>query len=325
MRPVCFWQIIVQPWCFHTSREENTLSLLLRSRTIKRPFALICVLLAVTAANPQQPTPNCSRCAEWNTPQQPFRIFGNTFYVGPHGLASILITSPHGHILIDGDLQESAPLIAANIRALGFQLKDVKLILNTHVHYDHAAGLAELQRLTGARVLASPWSAAVLTSGVVAKDDPQFGDLPSIQPVANVRTLRDGEILRVGPLAITAHFTPGHTAGGTSFTWQSCQAGECRNMVYADSISSVSADSYKFADRPQVLASFQQSFRFLDAVPCDILLTPHPEASDFWQRVAARDRGDTPNPLVDPSACRRLAQHGREQLQKRVASEAGER
>ncbi len=278
-----------------------------------------------SASYGQATLPACSKCAVWNTPQTPFRIYGNTYYVGPHGLSAVLITSDQGHVLIDGALPESAPLIAASIRALGFRIEDVKLILNSHVHFDHAGGIAELQRLTGARVAASPWSAAVLTSGGVAKDDPQYGDIRPVASVAHVETFHDGEQLKVGKTVLTAHFTPGHTAGGTSWTWNSCEAGRCENMVYADSLSAVSADGFKFSKRVEYhggVEDFEKSFAFLDAVPCDILITPHPEASDLWGRLDKRRAGVTPDPMVAPSQCRELVQRSREQLKKRLASEA---
>ena len=163
--------------------------------------ASVTLLLAMAAAAPlsaQTPTPNCSRCAEWNTPQAPFRIYGNTYYVGPHGISSILITSPKGHILIDGAIAESAPQIAAHIRSLGFRLEDVKLILSTHIHFDHAGGIAELQRMTGATVMASPSSAALLAKGGVDPADPQFGDLLPVAKVAHVKALREGETVHSG-------------------------------------------------------------------------------------------------------------------------------
>ncbi len=152
-----------------------------------------CLLAAVWAgaAIGQSAAPACANCAEWNRPQTPFRIFGNTYYVGPHGLSSILITSKSGHVLIDGGLPESAQLVAASIRSLGLRIEDVKLILNSHVHFDHAGGIAELQRLSGARVIASKWSAAVMRKGGVGRGDPQFGELRPIAPVKDVqRTAR---------------------------------------------------------------------------------------------------------------------------------------
>jgi metallo-beta-lactamase class B len=183
-----------------------------------------------------QSTTKCSSCAEWNRPQKPFRIFGNTYYVGTHNLSSILITSDAGDVLIDGDLPESAEQIVANIRSLGFRIEQVKIIVNSHVHFDHAGGIRELQRLSGARVYASPWTAAVMRTGAVARDDPQYGLTSPISPVKNVTELQDGETLKLGQIELTAHMTPGHTPGGTSWTWQSCEANVCYGMVYADSL-----------------------------------------------------------------------------------------
>jgi len=290
--------------------------------------ALLLLLIGIAgltvALHGQATLPACSHCAEWNMPQAPFRIYGNTYYVGPHGLSSILIASDQGHVLIDGALPESAPLIAANIRALGFRIEDVKLILNSHVHFDHAGGIAELQRLSGARVAASPWSAEVLRSGGVAKDDPQFGDIRPVARVARVETLHDGEEPRVGTTVVTAHFTPGHTPGGTSWTWTSCEGGRCERMVYADSLSAISADGFKFTRRPgyRGVEDFEKSFAFLETVPCDILITPHPEASDLWGRMERRRAGSMPDPLIDGSRCKDLAEGAREQLKKRLAGEA---
>src|SRR5688572_23418490 len=178
-------------------------------RSMRRLLVCIFLMLATSAVLAAAPS-TCGPCAAWNVAQLPFRIFGNTYYVGVRGLSSILITSSEGHVLIDGGLAESVPTIAASIRALGFRIEDVKLILNSHAHFDHAGGIAELQRLSGAAVAASPWSARVLESGTSPRGDPQFGSLPTMPKIAKVRVIRDGEILRIGPLALTAHFTPGH-------------------------------------------------------------------------------------------------------------------
>src|SRR5690348_9936418 len=181
------------------------------------------------------PAASCPSCAEWNTPQQPFRIFGNTYYVGTHGLASILVTSPEGHVLIDGALPASAPQIMANVLALGFRIQDIRLILNSHAHFDHAGGIAALQRASGARVAAMAWSAGVIERGESDRQDPQYGILHPYPPVRDVEIIHDGDTLRVGPLALVAHATPGHTPGGTSWTWRSCQADRCVDVLYADS------------------------------------------------------------------------------------------
>jgi metallo-beta-lactamase class B len=265
----------------------------------------------------------CTSCAVWNTPQTPFKVFGNTYYVGPHGLSSILIVSDAGLVLIDGALPESPPLIVANIRALGFRIEDVKLILNSHAHFDHAGGIAELQRLSGAKVAASPWSATVLTKGGVSRDDPQYGTIRPIARVARVETLHDGESFHVGNVVLTAHLTPGHTPGGTSWTWKSCEGSRCLDMVYADSLTPVSADGFKYTQSPGFPGNFEKSFAFLTTTPCDILLTPHGESSGLWDRLDARNRGVVPDPIIDSTQCRQLAEHSREQLRKRIATETG--
>jgi metallo-beta-lactamase class B len=289
---------------------------------------LLGLALSTGFAVAQKPSPACSSCAEWNRRQKPFRIFANSYYVGTHGLSSILITSSAGHVLIDGALPESAPQIAASIQTLGFRIQDVKVILNSHVHFDHAGGIAELQRLSGARVIASQWSAAVMRKGGIARDDPQYGETRGIAPIRNVHTLPDGGSFRVGEIAMTLHLTPGHTPGGTSWTWKSCEGAVCRDMVYADSLTPVSASGFRFGQGrqyPRALPDFEKSFVLLETTPCEVLITPHPEVSRLWERLEARERGETPDPMVNRDACRELARQGRERLRERLAQEDGQK
>jgi metallo-beta-lactamase class B len=259
----------------------------------------------------------CPSCAEWNAPQKPLRVFGNTWYVGTKGLSAILITSPQGHVLIDGGIPASAPAIIANIRALGFLAEDVRLIVNSHAHFDHAGGIAELQKASGAEVAASPASAPMIRTGKSSPDDPQYGLVLPYAPTREVRTIADGETLRAGGVAVTAHFTPGHTPGGTTWTWRSCEGEVCRDMVYADSQSPISADGFYFTRSttyPTALADFERGFNVLEHLSCDILITPHPSASNLWERVASQT-------LLDTSACKRYASNARAALAKRVATE----
>ena len=282
------------------------------------------VFFVAAAVAGQSRSAHCNGCREWNRPQAPFRVFGNTYYVGTHGLSSILITSPAGHVLIDGDLPQSVPQIVSHLRSLGFRIEDVRVIVNSHVHFDHAGGIAKLQRLSGARVMASEWSAAVMRRGGVGEGDPQYEVIAPIDRIKNVHELRDGESFTVGDVVITAHLTAGHTPGGTSWTWRSCESGVCRSMVYADSLTPVSADGFKFTSSrvyPSALTDFEKSFSFLETTPCDVLITAHPEFSGLWDRLDARKRGVVPDPMVDPSACRQLAMRGRQQLAERVARE----
>lgn len=287
-------------------------------------LALAVCLVAGTALRAQQP-------AEWTAPQEPVRVYGNTYWVGTRGLGAVLITSDGGHVLIDGAVPEAAPMIAANIRAAGFEVEDVRLILNSHVHFDHAGGIGGLAKMSGATVAASASSAKVLESGRSGPDDPQFATLPPIATARDVRVVNDGEVLRVGSLALTAYATPGHTPGGTSWSWQSCENGpgpnqRCLEMVYADSLTPVSSDGFLYTaskDYPQALADFERSYETLGSLACDILITPHPGASDFWARIAGRT--DAANPLIDRRACRTLVESSRKALAERVAREKAQR
>jgi metallo-beta-lactamase class B len=282
----------------------------------------VCAILAACfAALPGVQTAQAQSAqatAEWNRPQAPFKIFGDTYYVGVHGLAAIMIVGAKGNILIDGDLDISSDQIAQHIHQLGFQIQEVQLILNSHAHSDHAGGIAALQKMSNAQVDASPWSAAVLSKGGVAPEDPQFGSISPIAPVAKVKEIKDGETIYLGPLALTPHFTPGHTPGGTSWTWRSCEDGVCKNIAFVDSLTAVSGPKYRFSDHPEVVAQFEKSFAVVDALPCDILITPHPEASDFFGRKA---KGD----YDSPGACHKLAEDSRAFLQKRLESEKAQK
>ncbi len=294
----------------------------LRSASL-RAALLLGYPIAVAAQEPELVQPydpaDCPPCAAWTEPHRPVHLFGNTFYVGTKGLGSILIASPDGHVLIDGGLPDSAPLILANIRALGFDPGDVEIILNSHAHYDHAGGIAALQDVTGGRVLASESSADVLERGTVGPDDPQHGVALPMHPVAGVRVVRDGEVVRVGALALTMHATGGHTPGGTSWSWRACEGDRCLSFVYADSQTPVSADGFRFSDSvayPDAVSDFRRGHDLLERIPCDVLVTPHPGASAFWDRAAS-----APEDLIDPGACRRYVARSRRQLQDRLDRE----
>jgi metallo-beta-lactamase class B len=244
-------------------------------------FITFVSLVAAQGALRPDPPRVCDDCEAWNAPRPPSRVFGNTYYVGVAGLSSVLITSDAGHILVDGALTQSAVPIDASIRKLGFKTEDVKLIVNSHTHYDHAGGIAALQRASGARVAASPAAAAVLKTGIPTADDPQAGFGPSfrIPAVANVETIPEGVAIRIGPLSVTPHFTPGHTPGGTTWTWQSCEGSVCKNLVYVDSLTPVSAPGFRYtgdATRPSIVNTFRQSIDKVAALPCDLLIAAHP-------------------------------------------------
>lgn len=288
-------------------------------------FALAVVFLQPAVAIHPDPSIRCESCAEWNAPQTPFRVFGNTYYVGVAGLSSVLITSNAGLILLDAALPQSVTAIDEHIRALGFHTADIRLILNSHAHYDHAGGIAALQRATGARVAASAAGKAALERGRPTADDPQFAIPDNGFPaVRDVQTVADGETLRVGDVAVTAHLTPGHTPGSTTWTWRSCEGARCLDVVYADSLTAVSADGFKFsgdATRPSVVETFRRSIAAVEHLPCDILLSVHPEFSGLATKLAERAKNRAVNPFIDPGACRAYAGSALTALNRRIASE----
>lgn len=287
-------------------------------------FSLLALSLMLPCSHAEPPPATPSHAIDrhdWNAAQKPFHVYGNTWYVGPHGLSSILLDTGKGLALFDGDLPQSAAVIEANVRALGFHLHDVKWILNSHAHFDHAGGIAALQRDSGAQVLASADGAREMALGGADRGDPQFGDLSAYPPVHHVRVVRDGEVLRLGTVAVTAHYTPGHTRGSTSWTWMSCESGRCLHMVYADSLTAISAPGFRFSDQPHRVAAFRQAIATVAALPCDVLLTPHPDASGFWEKVQRRTSDADVAPLIDTGACRAYAAAAAKRLDARLAQE----
>ncbi len=292
---------------------------------------LVNVVLALVAAAGSMQSRigvvDCENCVEWNKAVKPFNVYGNTWYVGVDGLSVVLLTSPEGHILLDGGLPQSAPLVEANIKALGFRVEDVKLIVNSHAHWDHAGGIPALQRASGAVVAASRSGALVLQAGTNGADDPQFQSIPivHIEKLGQVKLVRDGEILQVGSISVTAHLTPGHTPGSTTWTWKSCAAGRCLDVVYADSLGASSSGDFRFtgnARTPDISASFAASIAKVAALDCDIVISVHPGLTDVLEKAAART--SEVNPFIDADGCRKYAADASRQLAARVAQERGE-
>ncbi len=300
---------------------NNYLTALLLTAALSACSAQKAAAPVATATVPQPTDPIlCADNAGWNSPATPRQIFGNSWYVGTCGISAILITSPQGHILIDSGTEKAAPQVKANIEALGFKLQDVRLLLLSHEHHDHAGGMAYLQQLTSAPLYARAPADAVMRSGKNSRSDPQFLELSAMQPVAKVTTIRNDQKVTSGSLQIQSLATPGHTPGSTSWTWISCDETQCLNMAYIDSLTAISDDQYRYSDdnsHPGYLTSFRSALKQISQLPCDILLTPHPGASAMWQRL-----GSTPSqPLVNSNGCRDYAANASLKLDKRVAEE----
>lgn len=261
---------------------------------------------------------SCVNDPSWIAPQKPFRIYGNTWHVGPRGLGVFLITAPTGHVLIDGGVLGEASLIKANIRSLGINLHDIKWILNSHEHCDHAGGIAQLAKDTGAQIIVSARSIPLLERG--GRNDPQYGDQFPFAPVRVTRTVTDGESLRLGDLLLTAYLTPGHTKGNTTWGWKSCEGTRCLHMV---DVGSLSAPDYKLIGNPKapdIVKDYEYSFAVVANLPCDIALAPHPGMVDFWERVAKRNNGNA-DALIDSAACRAYANDALKSFEGKLAEQ----
>ena len=270
----------------------------------------------------------CASCAAWNAAHEPFRIFGNTYYVGVAGLSAVLVAADKGLILLDGGLPQSAPLIDASIRRLGFKTEDVRLIVNSHAHFDHAGGIAALQRVSGAVVAASAAGARAIERGEPPADDPQYAfgkEANRFPAVKHVKVVADGETLRVGNLTVTAHLTPGHTPGSTTWTWRSCEGARCLQIVYADSLNPVSAPGFRFtgdATHPSTAEVFRRSISTVAGLPCDILLAVHPSFAGMEDKLKRQREQPGSEPFVDPKGCRTYAADAAKRLARRIADEA---
>lgn len=297
---------------------------------MKRGIALIGVALGLSAAQARPADDPLTRpispdyAKRWLTPLPPGRVFGDTYFVGFAGLGVALIKTSAGLILVDGGVPQGVASVEANIRALGLRVDDIRYILTTEPHWDHAGGIAALARDSGAQVVASGPTAQIFRTGRVGADDPQSADLVPFPPVAKVRVMKDGGTLRLGSTVVTAHATPGHTAGSMSWSWRSCEGAVCRAIVFGASLNAVSSDGYRFSETAHapVVTAFRHSFARMRALPCDILLISHPDQFGLDDRYRRAQAGERPNPLIDPNACRAYADRAEQRLDERLAKEA---
>lgn len=288
------------------------------------PIAVAAALMsgAWTAVHDDPLTKPLPANPDWVKLQAPLKLYANTYFVGTGGLSIVLIDTGDGLILVDGALPQTVAMTEANIRKLGFRVEDIRFILNTEAHFDHAGGLAALARDSGAQVITSPIGAAALRAGLVAAGDPQESDISNSPPVPNARGIADGEVLRLGNTAVTAVFTPGHTPGSVSWTWKSCEGQACVDVVFASSLNAVAAGPFTYTGHPDVTAGLRASIDRIEGLDCGLLISAHPDNSGGDRKIAALEAGATPNPFLDSTACRAYAERARGRLQARLDREA---
>jgi metallo-beta-lactamase class B len=253
---------------------------------------------------------------EWNRPVEPFRILGNLFYVGASGVSSFLFTTPEGHILLDSGFRETVPLIEANFKKLGFRLEDIRLMLTSHAHYDHVAGVAEIKQRTKARLLANPVEVDALGRG--GRGDFALGDKYPFPPVKVDAMLHDGTPVKLGSTALTPHFTPGHTKGSTTWTTRIEDAGRTYDVVIAGSLSAPGYRLIGNREYPDIVRDYEASFTKVRALPCDVFLSLHGWDFDLDKKRAALAEGAKQNPFIDPGGCARYVDRMRSALQKQL-------
>jgi len=241
------------------------------------------------------------RNPDWTAPLAPYRIAGNLYYVGSRDLASFLITTPQGHILINSNLTTSPPQIRTSVEKLGFHWKDIKIHLISHGHFDHCAGSAQIKRETGARYMVMDGDVSAVESG--GRSDFQYGnDKDSLYPPAKVdRILHNRDEVRLGGAILTAHKTAGHTKGCTTWTMQLHEDSKVFNAVI---IGSPNVNpGYKLIHNtayPQIATDYQATFRTLKSLPCDIFLGAHGLYYDMLEKVKRQQSGDK-NAFIDPA------------------------
>lgn len=262
--------------------------------------------------------------ADWLAPQEPFRIADNLYYVGSADVGVYLIKTPKGLIVLDGGYGPWGPVVLDHIRKLGFDPKDIKVLLNSHAHADHAGGLAALKAAApGAKLYAAPRDAPLLENG--GHDDPALGNALTFDPVHVDHLLKDGETVSLGGAAMTAHFTPGHTRGCTTWTLPVTVDGKARTALFACSFSVLPMMRLAGpqATWPGIAGDYEGTFRTLRALPCDIFLGAH---AGFFGMAGKRAKQTAdpkgPNPFYDPAGCKAYIDAGEKTFRTRLAADS---
>jgi metallo-beta-lactamase class B len=238
---------------------------------------------------------------DWIQPFPPYRIAGNVYYVGSKGLASYLVVTPQGFILINSSLEQSVPLIQESVEKLGFHFNDVKILLISHAHWDHCAGSARIKQLTGAKYVVMDADVSVVESG--GKSDFQYGNAPeTLYPPTKVdRVLHNGEEVKLSGAVLVAHKTPGHTKGCTTWTMRVADGGKTYDVVIVGSPNV--NPGYKLVNNaayPQIAQDYESAFRVWKSLSCDIFLGAHGGYYGMEDKYARLKNGDS-NPFIDPA------------------------
>lgn len=279
-------------------------------------FCLLALCSMSHAAEPALPQLKSYQTrAAWRQPVAPFQIADHTWYIGTAGLTALLIKTSEGAVLIDGGMPQAAQMLLEHMEQLGVAPGDLKLILHSHAHADHSGPLAAVKRATGARVVSNAESAALLARG--GSNDLHFGDDIQFPPILVDRLVLDGETVELGGIRLVAHFTPGHTPGSLSWTWSDTRSGKPLQIAYADSLS---APDYQLVDNaryPHIVDDYRRSFDVVRRLPCDLLITPHPDGSGW-------NPANTAAPHATPTTCAAYADTAGAKFNQQLAGQRKE-
>lgn len=242
---------------------------------------------------------------DWTDPFPPFRVVGNLYYVGSKGLANYLITTPAGHILINSDMEANVPLIRESIEKLGFRFEDVKILLISHAHFDHCGASATIKDSTGAKYMVMDADVATVESGGAL--DFQYGAEESsrYRTTKVDRVLHDGDTVRLGDAVLTAHHTPGHTKGCTTWTMRAREKERAYDVVIVGGCGV--NPGYKLVGNtsyPAITRDYARTFGVLKSLPCDYFLGAHGLYFDMEAKYALFKEGATASPFIDPAGYR---------------------
>ena len=283
-----------------------------------RQSVMVCLLSAAFAMG-QSSRVQINQPSSWRQPVEPFRIVGNLYYVGSADLTSFLFVTPKGNILLDTGVPENVSMIKANVEKLRFHFNDIKIILNSHAHFDHAGGLADVKKLTGAKFVASAGDAPELARG--GRHDFAFGNRYTYPPIKADRIIADGGKVELGGTTLTAHITPGHTRGCTTWTTEISDGGKTYHVVF---VCSVSFPGYKLVNNPKnptLIAQYQHSFKVLRSLPCDIFLGSHGSFFGLSEKTEALKKNPNSNPFGNPDEYRQFLDHWQAEFEAEAKKE----
>lgn len=289
---------------------------------MKSLFKIFCLFAVIFISSGLICAQKSENDRKMNQPIEPFKIIGNVYYVGASDVTSFLITTAQGHILLGAGFSETVPQIRANVAKLGFKMEDIKILLVDQSHYDHCGGLAEIKRLTKAKLYASPPDASVIESG--GKTDFWFGGEKELfEPVKVDEILKDGQEIKLGNAVLKTYFTFGHTKGATSWTIKVSEADKKYDVLFASSVTMLDYPLTNNPKYPNIAADFAKSYKTLKKLRADVFLSSHGQFFDLLEKAAKVRAGASTNPFINPNESKIFIADMEKSFREKLNKESG--